>query len=100
MNIRLVMEAVLSYSQFVTLSEMRANPADVILVSRAYDGPVTFDEMKFERVPDDNGGITAGGEDGNEPRYTVQLQSKENDDTQGLFEDESYTTVGSDETGN
>jgi len=59
-----------------------------------------FDEMKFDRVPDDNGGITAGGEDGDEPRYTVQLQSKENDDTQGLFEDESYTTVGSEETGN
>lgn len=100
MNIRLAMEAVLTHTQFKKLSRMRANPADVILVSRAYDGPVTFDEMKFERVPDDNGGITAGDENGDEPRYTVQLQSKETDDTQGLFEDESYTTVGSDDTGN
>lgn len=76
-NIRLVMGCVATHSQFKELQRMRSSPDTIKLVSRAYTGPATFDEMKFDRVPDSNGSIDAEGGESNEPHYTIQLQSKE-----------------------
>lgn len=76
-NLRLVMECVATHSQFKILNKMRANPDTIKLVSRGYTGPVTFDEMKWDRVTDSNGSIDAGTGVSNEPHYTIQLQSKE-----------------------
>lgn len=75
-NIRLNMEAVVNHEQLRLLQQMRTNPAEVKLVSAAYSGPVTFDELRFERVPDANGAVTATGPD-EQPMYEIQLQSKE-----------------------
>jgi hypothetical protein len=76
-NIRLVYECYCTLTQFETLAEMRANPEAVELVAPSYTGPVNFDELKYERVPEANGGIVRGEGENDEPRYTVQLQSKE-----------------------
>lgn len=78
-NVRLVMECVVKKSQFEKLNLMRNNPEEVKLVSSAYTGPVTFDELKFDRIPDANGAITPGDGEDWEPRFTIQLQSKETD---------------------
>lgn len=76
-NIRLDYECTCTLNQLRTLQRMRANPNNVELISPSYSGPVTFDQLKFERVPDANGGIRADVGEDNQPRYLVQLQSKE-----------------------
>lgn len=78
MNFRLVYHCVAPKSELETLQLMRANPNDVKLVSNLYSGPVTFDEMKVDRVPDTNGAVVQGVGERDEPYYTIQLQSKEN----------------------
>lgn len=83
MNIRLVYECVCTHSQFKTLQEMRQEPAAVRLVSQSYTGKVTYDELKFDRVADSNGAVIAGDENTNEPIYTIQLQSKEDNESNG-----------------
>jgi len=82
MSIRLVMHCVCPKSQFQTLQEMRQVGAEIRLVSDAYSGPATFDELKFDRIPDANGAVVRGSTDNyDEPMYEVQLQSKEQDDS-------------------
>ncbi len=77
MNIRLVMECVCTYGELEKLQQMRSNPDNIKLVSNSYTGPATFDELKFDRIPDANGAVVRGEGVSNEPLYTVQLQSKE-----------------------
>lgn len=76
-NIRLNMECVCTHSQFKTLQGMRSSPDQIKLVSSAYSGPATFDQLKFDRIPDANGAVVRGDGPVDEPLYTVQLQSKE-----------------------
>lgn len=76
-NIRLDYECTCTLNQLRTLQQMRANPNNVELVSPSYSGPVTFDQLKFERIPDANGGIRADVGPDEQPRYLVQLQTKE-----------------------
>jgi hypothetical protein len=75
-NIRLNMECVANHDQFRLLQRMRANPSQIKLVSAAYSGPVTFDELRFDRITDANGAVTPTGPD-EQPMYQIQLQSKE-----------------------
>ena len=79
-NIRINMECVASHTEFVQLVDMRQQPERVRLISAAYTGPVTFDELAFERVTDANGQVTPAGPD-EEPLYNIQLQSKENSES-------------------
>lgn len=79
MNIRLVYECVCTHTQFKKLQQMRSEPTAIKLVSAAYSNPITFDELKFDRIPDANGGIIRGEGENNEPRYKIQLQSKESE---------------------
>jgi len=78
-NLRLVMEMIITDSQFVTLQQMRNNSSVVKLISRSYTGPVTFDEMKFERIPDSNGAIIEDVGETYEPQYKIHLQTKESE---------------------
>jgi hypothetical protein len=75
-NIRLVYHAVCTKTQFERLQRMRGNPQQVKLISPAYSGPVTFDQLKFDRVTDANG-VIVDGQYQDEPVYEIQLQSKE-----------------------
>lgn len=77
MNIRLVMGCIVTQSQFEKLSRMRERPEEIKLVSRGYTGPVTFDELKFDRIEDSNGAYIAGQGRSNEPQYDITLQTKE-----------------------
>jgi hypothetical protein len=77
MNFRLVYHCVATQTEFETLLEMRNAPQTIRLVSAAYTGPVTFDELKFDRVTDENGTVVRGEGLNEEPKYTIQLQSKE-----------------------
>lgn len=79
-NQRLVMQATITHTQFQTIAEMRQAPQDVRLVSRGYNGPVTFDELKWDRIPDANGAIINDEGENNEPQYEIQLQSKEDEE--------------------
>lgn len=88
-NIRLNFECVATQGQFNDLQQMRSNPEQVKLVSRAYSGPATFDQLKFDRVPDANGVVVPGVGTINDPVYTIQLQSKENSDTGSTLFDNS-----------
>lgn len=84
MNMRLNMVSIASKDDFAILQQMRSNGATIKLISVAYSGPATFDEMKFDRIPDANGSITIDGTERG-PFYKVQLQTKENDKSKGLF---------------
>lgn len=84
LNIRLVYHAIITHTDFKRLSRMRSNPTEVKLVSRAYTGPVTFDQLKFDRIPDANGAVTRDDGEISDPLYEIQLQSKENDDDEGF----------------
>lgn len=79
MNIRLVMECIVDQAQFKKIKLMRASPDEIKLVGRAYTGSVTFDELKFDRIPDANGSVKVKGGKDYEPRYKVMLQSKEDE---------------------
>jgi hypothetical protein len=78
-NGRLVMEAVATKTQLEQLQQMRSEPSNARLIAPLYNGPVTFDEMQIERVPEANGAIVRGGGETGEPIYEVQLQSKDAD---------------------
>jgi len=79
MNTRLVYHAVCTKEQFKRLVAMRSSPQRIKLVSHGYSGPVTFDQLKWDRVPDANGVVTPSGET-SQPIYEIQLQSKETQD--------------------
>ena len=83
-NLRLNYVSVAPKSEFDSLVRMRQMDGTMKMVSAAYSGPVTFDELKFERIPDSNGFITLEGSR-NEPLYEIQLQSKEEDEEDGWF---------------
>lgn len=85
LNIRLVYHAIVTHTGFKELSRMRSRPTEVKLVSAAYTGPVTFDQLKFDRIPDANGAVTRDQGEIDEPLYEIQLQSKEEDEQSGLF---------------
>jgi hypothetical protein len=76
---RLNMEAVVNHEQFKVLNQMRNNDTQLTLVSAGYDGPATFDQLKWDRIEDANGALTPNGAE-DAPLYTVQLQTKENED--------------------
>jgi hypothetical protein len=80
LNLRLNMEAVVTKTQLEKLNSMRANPTNVFIVSDAYTGRVTFDEFKFDRVTDANSVTFPDRVSDDTPMYTIQLQSKEEDD--------------------
>jgi len=75
-NIRLNYECEATHTEFETLQRMRSSPAQIRLISPAYSGPVTFDELTFDRIPDSNARVDERGED-KQPMYRIQLQSKE-----------------------
>jgi hypothetical protein len=77
-NLRLVYHAVVTKTQFDTLARMRKNGDSVELISTAYSGPATFDELKFDRITDANGAVIRGEGTTREPLYEIQLQSKQN----------------------
>lgn len=79
MNLRMVYHCICTQTQFAELQLMRQNPEAVKLVSRAYTGPATFDELKFDRIADANGAIVRGEGTTREPLYEIQLQSKEDE---------------------
>jgi len=89
MNIRLVYHCVCTQSEFERLKRMRSAPQTIRLVSAAYTGPVTFDQMKFDRVVDENGSVIRGEGLNEEPKYKIQLQSKEETE-----EDEETDLIG------
>jgi len=78
--IQFVFKAVITKSQFETLAEMRARDTRLRLISSAYTGPVSFDELKFDRIPDANGFVRQDGSNSEQPLYEIQLQSKEDED--------------------
>jgi hypothetical protein len=75
-NVRVNMEMVLTHSEFVLLNEISNTGNRLRVVSSSYKGPATFDQLKFDRIPDSNGQVTPNGATQN-ALYTVQLQSKE-----------------------
>ena len=85
-NIRLNMEFETSAAGLRTLNEMRDSAQQIRLVSTSYTGPATFDQLKFDRIPDSNGVVFADGESRKEARYTIQLQSKEQSEDDSLIQ--------------
>jgi len=84
-NIRLVYHCRVPLSELRVLEKMRQETPQVKVVSTMYNGPVSFDQMKVDRVPDSNGIIVNGGENIDEPMYEVQLQTKEeSEDNKGF----------------
>jgi hypothetical protein len=59
---------------------MRQSGNQLNVISVGYSGKATFDEIKFDEIPDDNGRITADGQRIDDATFTVQLQSKESDE--------------------
>lgn len=85
-NIRLNMEMAVGYSQFQQIARMRKSNNQIRLISPSYSGPATFDQIKYDRLPDANGVVFADGESVEEARYTVQLQSKEQSDNDSIID--------------
>ena len=83
MNLRLNTEIVVTFSQFRTLNQMRNDDGELFVVSPAYSGPATFDQLKWDRIPDADGRVTATGKE-QTAMYSVQLQSKEQNEDTGL----------------
>lgn len=79
LNVRLVYHAICTKSQFDTLISMRSRPNNIRLISHAYNGDSTFDELRFDRVVDANGAVSATDGRITEPIYEIQLQSKEDE---------------------
>jgi len=78
-NIRVNMEMVITHAEFLTLNEISNTGRTFRVVSSSYKGKATFDQIKFDRIPDANGQMTANGATEN-ALYKVQLQSKEQSD--------------------
>jgi len=87
-NNRLILGAIVTLSQFETLAVMRENPESILLYSPAFSGPVTFDELKWDRIPEANGAVLPDGTNVDEPLYDITLQQKETDesDSEGIIE--------------
>jgi len=85
-NIRLVFHCVAPKSELETLEVMRQETPRIKLVSSMYTGPATFDQLKIDRIPDNNGTIVRGSDPNHsEPMYEVQLQTKEeSEDNEGF----------------
>ncbi len=79
-NIRLNAEMVLTHEQFITLGQIRTSGNRLRIVSASYSGPATFDQLKFERIPDANGVVSNDGTTQEDAIYKVQLQTKEQSD--------------------
>ena len=77
MNIRLNMEAIFTYSELVELNQMRSSEGQLFVVSPSYSGPATFDQLKYDRIPDENGRVQSDGDVKRTATYSVQLQSQE-----------------------
>jgi len=75
-NLRINYECEATHSEFKKLMWMRASPEEIKLVSPAYSGRVTFDELTFDRISESNARVDQAGEN-LEPMYKIQLQSKE-----------------------
>lgn len=86
MNIRLVFHCVAPKSELEKLELMRAESSRIKLISPMYNGPASFDQMKIDRITDNNGTIVVGPDENHqEPMYEVQLQTKEeSDDNEGF----------------
>lgn len=77
MSFQLKFRCVCDSPELRKLLRMRSSPDKIRLVSVLYKGPVTFDQLKVERLPDANGAVEADGTENPYPRYDVQLQSRE-----------------------
>lgn len=77
MNFRLNYECVCDFTELNKLQRMRSQTGNIRLVSNFYSGPATFDELVVQRIADANGAVVRGEGEEHEPRYRVQLQSKE-----------------------
>jgi len=75
-NARIVYRCEATHSEFKKLEWMLASPSQIKLVSPAYSGYVTFDELTFDRITESNARVDQSGEN-TEPMYKIQLQSKE-----------------------
>jgi len=85
-NIRLNMEMVLTFSQFQALNQITNEGNFLRVVAPSYTGKATFDQLKFDRVPDANGHVDNSGNKVSEAKYTVQLQSKETEDDDSVIQ--------------
>lgn len=86
MNIRIVFHCIAPRSEVEVLELMRQETPTIKLVSSMFTGPATFDQLKIDRIPDNNGTIVRGADnDHNEPMYDVQLQTKEESDSNQGF---------------
>jgi len=85
-NIRLNMEMAVGYSEFQQLARMRTSNNQIRLVSPSYSGPATFDQIKYDRLPDANGAVFPDSGSVEEARYVVQLQSKEQSDNDSIID--------------
>jgi len=85
-NIRLNMEMGVGYVQFQKVAAMRASDNQIKVISPSYSGPATFDQIKYDRIPDANGIVTDTGEAKKEARYVVQLQSKEQSEDDSIID--------------
>lgn len=75
-NLRINYECEATHTEFKKLLRLRASPEEIKLVSPAYSGRVTFDELTFDRISESNARVDQTGEN-LEPMYKIQLQSKE-----------------------
>ena len=85
-NIRLNMEMVLTFSQFQALNQITNRANFLRVVAPSYTGKATFDQLKFDRIPDANGHVSRSGESIDEAKYSVQLQSKETEDDDSVIQ--------------
>jgi len=79
-NLRLNLHAEVTYNQLRILNEMRNGAGSLFIISPSYSGSATFDQFKYDRVPDANGRVTASGRREQTAIYTIQLQSREGSD--------------------
>jgi hypothetical protein len=81
MNVRMVMEGVMTASDLADLFALRFNndAVDLNWAGRSATGikNVTFDQLKFDRTDEDD---VVDVDDNTEPLYSFQLQSKETEE--------------------
>jgi len=85
-NIRLNMEMVLTGRQLFKLLDMRRSNNRLNVLSSTHSWKATFDEIKFDEIPDENGRVTADGQRIDDATFTVQLQSKESDENDTVLQ--------------
>lgn len=79
---RVVYKAVVDKERLETIAAMRRNANTLRLVSAAYSGTITFDELKWDRIRDANGAVVRGEGDNAGPFYEIQLQTKDDGETE------------------